>query len=120
MRSASSSIAEAWPMALPISTPSCSSGPNAAGYPHFVETNALCYFDNLDALRRHVADASVDLVYFGPPFNSDANYNVLFADHGENIDYPNVTGSNVALRRAARVSTAVPAQAALFGDEDSG
>lgn len=30
-------------------------------------------------LRRHVGDASVDLVYLDPPFNSNANYNVLFA-----------------------------------------
>lgn len=29
--------------------------------------------------RRHVSDESVDLVYLDPPFNSNANYNVLFA-----------------------------------------
>ena len=42
--------------------------------------NQLCYGDNLDVLRRHVADESVDLVYLDPPFNSNANYNVLFAE----------------------------------------
>ena len=31
-------------------------------------------------LRRHVGDESVDLVYLDPPFNSNANYNVLFAE----------------------------------------
>lgn len=31
-------------------------------------------------LRRHVGDSSVDLVYLDPPFNSNANYNVLFAE----------------------------------------
>jgi DNA modification methylase len=41
--------------------------------------NALYYGDNLDVLRRHVDDESVDLVYLDPPFNSNANYNVLFA-----------------------------------------
>lgn len=41
--------------------------------------NLLFYGDNLDVLRRHIADASVDLVYLDPPFNSNANYNVLFA-----------------------------------------
>jgi site-specific DNA-methyltransferase (adenine-specific) len=41
-------------------------------------TNRLFYADNLDALRAHVADASVDLVYLDPPFNSNANYNILF------------------------------------------
>jgi DNA modification methylase len=42
-------------------------------------SNTLYYGDNLDVLRRHVADESVDLVYLDPPFNSNANYNVLFA-----------------------------------------
>ena len=44
--------------------------------------NLLYYGDNLDVLRRHVADESVDLVYLDPPFNSNANYNVLFEEHG--------------------------------------
>ncbi len=43
--------------------------------------NALYYGDNLGILRRYVADASVDLVYIDPPFNSNANYNVLFKEH---------------------------------------
>ncbi len=38
-------------------------------------TNRLFYGDNLDILRAHVADASVDLVYLDPPFNSNATYN---------------------------------------------
>jgi len=42
--------------------------------------NALYYGDNLDILRRYIADESVDLVYLDPPFNSNANYNVLFAE----------------------------------------
>jgi site-specific DNA-methyltransferase (adenine-specific) len=42
--------------------------------------NLLYYGDNLDVLRRHVEDASVDLVYLDPPFNSNASYNVLFAE----------------------------------------
>ncbi|MGB2781425.1 MAG: site-specific DNA-methyltransferase, partial [Phycisphaerae bacterium] len=42
--------------------------------------NTLYYGDNLDVLRRHVADESVDLVYLDPPFNSNATYNVLFAE----------------------------------------
>lgn len=41
--------------------------------------NRLYYGDNLDVLRRHIKDESVDLVYLDPPFNSNANYNVLFA-----------------------------------------
>jgi adenine specific DNA methylase Mod len=46
------------------------------------EPNLLYYGDNLEVLRRHVRDESVDLVYLDPPFNSNANYNVLFAEHG--------------------------------------
>lgn len=42
--------------------------------------NRLYYGDNLDVLRRHIEDESVDLVYLDPPFNSNASYNVLFAE----------------------------------------
>lgn len=38
----------------------------------------LYYGDNLDVLREHIANESVDLVYLDPPFNSNANYNILF------------------------------------------
>ena len=44
--------------------------------------NLLYYGDNLEVLRLHVKDESVDLVYLDPPFNSNASYNVLFAEHG--------------------------------------
>lgn len=40
--------------------------------------NTLYYGDNLAVLRAHVPDASVDLIYLDPPFNSNASYNVLF------------------------------------------
>lgn len=40
--------------------------------------NHLYYGDNLDVLRDHIADASVDLIYLDPPYNSNANYNILF------------------------------------------
>ena len=42
--------------------------------------NTLYFGDNLDILREHVADASVDLIYLDPPFNSNATYNVLFRE----------------------------------------
>ena len=41
-------------------------------------TNRLYYGDNLEVLRNEIADASVDLIYLDPPFNSNAGYNVLF------------------------------------------
>jgi DNA modification methylase len=43
--------------------------------------NLLYYGDNLDILKRYIKDESVDLIYLDPPFNSNATYNVLFAEH---------------------------------------
>ena len=42
--------------------------------------NTLYYGDNLDILRRYVKDETVDLVYLDPPFKSNQDYNVLFAE----------------------------------------
>ena len=40
-------------------------------------TNTLFYGDNLTILRdpHHFPDASVDLIYLDPPFNSNRSYN---------------------------------------------
>lgn len=40
--------------------------------------NTLYYGDNLHIMRDHIPDASVDLVYLDPPFNSKQPYNVIF------------------------------------------
>ncbi len=48
--------------------------------------NKLFYGDNLEVLREHIADESVDLVYLAPPFNSNRAYNQIFKD--ENGEYP--------------------------------
>ncbi|MDR0576013.1 MAG: site-specific DNA-methyltransferase, partial [Candidatus Accumulibacter sp.] len=45
----------------------------------FSPDNRLYFGDNLDILREHVGDESVDLVYLDPPFNSARDYNILFA-----------------------------------------
>lgn len=44
--------------------------------------NRLLFGDNLGWLRNKnvFPDACVDLVYLDPPFNSNANYNVLFKE----------------------------------------
>jgi site-specific DNA-methyltransferase (adenine-specific) len=42
--------------------------------------NTLYYGDNLDVLRRYIKDESIDLIYLDPPFNSNQDYNVLFAE----------------------------------------
>lgn len=45
--------------------------------------NVLYYGDNVDVLKRHVLSETVDLVYLDPPFKSNADYNILFEQHGE-------------------------------------
>ncbi|HLX61378.1 MAG TPA: site-specific DNA-methyltransferase [Planctomycetota bacterium] len=40
--------------------------------------NQLYYGDNLNVLREHIRDESVDLIYLDPPFNSKRDYNLLF------------------------------------------
>ena len=42
--------------------------------------NHLYYGDNLTVLRREIPDESVDLIYLDPPFNSNANYGILFRE----------------------------------------
>ena len=45
-----------------------------------MDTNQLYYGDNLDILRTHIPDESVDLIYIDPPFNSNQAYNVIFSE----------------------------------------
>ncbi len=42
--------------------------------------NYLFYGDNLDVLQRYIPKECVDLVYLDPPFKSNQDYNVLFAE----------------------------------------
>ena len=52
-----------------------------------MDTNVLYYGDNLGILRKYIPDASVDLVYLDPPFNSNRAYSVIFKDEsGNNFD----------------------------------
>ena len=45
-------------------------------------SNRLFFGDNLNVLRTHIADASVDLCYIDPPFNSKRNYNQIYSKVG--------------------------------------
>ena len=45
-----------------------------------LKTNVLYYGDNLDILRHHIPEESIDLIYLDPPFNSQRSYNVLFRE----------------------------------------
>jgi site-specific DNA-methyltransferase (adenine-specific) len=42
--------------------------------------NRLYYGDNLKILRDYIPSDSVDLIYLDPPFNSKANYNIIFRE----------------------------------------
>jgi len=42
--------------------------------------NILYYGDNLDILRRYIKNETIDLIYLDPPFKSDQDYNILFAE----------------------------------------
>jgi len=42
--------------------------------------NKLYFGDNLEILRDHVAEESVDIIYLDPPLNSKATYSVLFKE----------------------------------------
>ncbi len=44
--------------------------------------NQLFYGDNLEVMRRHLKDESVDLCYIDPPFNSNRDYFQIYNDIG--------------------------------------
>ena len=45
--------------------------------------NKLYYGDNLEVLRKHIRNETVDLCYIDPPFKSDRNYNQIYNNIGE-------------------------------------
>ncbi len=46
-----------------------------------LETNAIYYGDNLEILEQgRIPKESIDLIYLDPPFNSKADYNILFKE----------------------------------------
>lgn len=47
-----------------------------------MQKNLLYYGDNLDVMRRHIRDETVDLCYIDPPFNSKRNYNQIYNNIG--------------------------------------
>ncbi|WP_449245618.1 DNA methyltransferase [Desulfobacca acetoxidans] len=53
--------------------------------------NKLFFGDNLDILRNQIDTASVDLIYLDPPFNSQATYNILFAEKSGELSAAQIT-----------------------------
>lgn len=50
-----------------------------------MDTSVLYYGDDPDILGRCLPDASVDVVYLDPPFNSNRDYNAIFRDESERV-----------------------------------
>ena len=49
--------------------------------------NTLYFGDCLEIIREQLPDASVDLIYLDPPFNSNQDYNLLFkTPKGHGVD----------------------------------
>jgi len=42
--------------------------------------NTLYYGDNMEILREHIPEESVDLIYLDPPFKRNQDYNILFKE----------------------------------------
>ena len=61
--------------------------------------NVLYYGDNLEILWRYIKDNTIDLIYLDPPFKSEQDYNVLFAEH-------NGSGSQAQIRCISALSIA--------------
>ncbi|MDO8486104.1 MAG: DNA methyltransferase [Candidatus Staskawiczbacteria bacterium] len=45
-----------------------------------MQNRTLYFGDNLEILREKIPDATFDLIYLDPPFNSNRNYNVIFKE----------------------------------------
>lgn len=45
--------------------------------------NQLFYGDNLQVLRKHIKDETVDICYIDPPFNSQRNYHQIYNNIGK-------------------------------------
>src|SRR5207237_3023617 len=97
--------------------------------------NRLYFGDNLKWLsdRREFPDASVDLVYLDPPFNSNADYNVLFREASGAASYAQIkaftdtwhwgpiaeaTFNELVTATTPRVSEVIQALRKLVGSND--
>ncbi|MGV2137700.1 DNA methyltransferase [Agrobacterium sp. 16-2014-1-2a] len=92
----------------------------------------LFFGDNLHILREHIQSESVDLIYLDPPFNSNANYNILFKGLGGRNAQAQIeafddtwhwgiaaeTAYDDVMRSGSQASTMVRALRATLGDND--
>lgn len=94
--------------------------------------NQLYYGDNLDILREHIHEETVDLIYLDPPFNSNATYNVLFHEQDGRRsaaqikaftdtwqwDVESVNAYNLLANRGGKVGDALRAFYHMLGDNN--
>lgn len=97
-----------------------------------MDGNTLYYGDNLDVLRLHVKDESIDLIYLDPPFKSNQDYNVLFAEQdgsraaaqikafGDTWQWDRAAASayQEIVERGGKVSQAMQGFRIVLGDSD--
>ena len=81
--------------------------------------NRLLFGDNLKWLRdaKLFPDASVDLVYLDPPFNSNADYNVLFREasgEASQAHYPKIQSLTIVGLLSGKERVEVPPQSNPF------
>ncbi len=84
-----------------------------------LQTNTLYYGDNLGILRDYIPDASVDLVYLDPPFNSNRSYNVLFKEAGGTSSSPAQIEAFEDTWHWGKVAQDTFEQIALHGSDDT-
>jgi site-specific DNA-methyltransferase (adenine-specific) len=78
--------------------------------------NQFYFGDNLDVLREHVRNESVDLIYLDPPFNSNATYNVLFRERsGGQVSLPQQAARTLGTVRYVNRLVSQCAQALAHG-----
>ena len=95
--------------------------------------NHLYFGDNLHILRQRIPDASVDLIYLDPPFNSNATYNVLFRERSGEESAAQITAfddtwrwsieselayQDVITQQAGKVGELLAAMRAFLGQND--
>src|SRR5262245_51337660 len=79
--------------------------------------NRLFYGDNLEVLERHIDDASIDLVYLDPPFQSGKDYEAFDDTWAWGRDAED--GYEAAVKAAGPLGQALRALRSLLGESDT-
>lgn len=85
------------------------------------QPNALYFGDNLDVLRAHIRDESVDLVNLDPPFNSKRDCNLLSKslEGRKRPEFPDLALGTLTFKKAKKENMSTTAETpTLFGDDD--